>query len=1022
MGYYDQNRRLDRQREGDALQIQVVGLHSPRQTPDQLSGAVLQAVEALEQGGWKVQGRCTCQLSQLPQAAGPALERGETVLVVGGASIDPNVRQVLEDWLRLPTGFDPATDQRVRAAYAQVGRPLPESAQLLSQFPRGATILPGIRTILPGCLFSAGGGTLVLLPARPEEFLPMLQRGLFPLWSQSKPSADEPDPPSSSCSKLVNVWGVSEQALSQRLEDLSPPEGVSLQVIPLPGGLGVRVSCEEGCVERPQSVCELVAQQVSLLLGEAACGFDQEAGPAGIAAQALFDAGRSVALGESGTNGLLAGQLQPLPNARKVLPFSVSAYSDRLRQDALLVPAKLLKKYGAQSAQTAAAMALGAMQQGGASLGLAICCPTGEDPDPCWVALCDGETVWTRQEPLPSRREEPESARLQACQAGLRLLLDYLANPGGLPGGQTHRQAVDGMLPSSRAAKTEPPSEEPSPRGRGALRIAGILLVLAGLGAAGWLGITQGMPLLERMTAASASTLQPEVETLAAQTVSQAQELSAQAHQAQEEAAQAALDAQYTISAQKARAAANTATQLNQQADSLYHQARQVRDQAEELLREHEGETTMAAYETAQRALKAAKECLDTTAQYAGEAQTAALGTDLVTLTLSAVGSSGMETTSSGEETSSETAEQASSQTAAEASSLAAAQAASQAAAQAASEAAAQAAREAAAQAAASKAAAEQAAAQAASQAAASRAEVASRIAAEQAAIREEALEADVWESEWEQAESEEDEDEEFQPSGSGNDRLTIYANGKRTTGKATEIVAMVVMNEMGSSFQMEALKAQAVAVYTYIKHQNAGGVTPSFNTRTPNSTVQSAVNAVAGEAVYYRGSLAFTPFFATSAGVTVSSAEVWGGSYPYLVSVDSEIDEEARNYEMEVTMDADTVADRVDRAMDEDLWDYSDDPDDWFEIEGYTDGGRYVARIRVGNEVVSGRYLRENVLGLRSAAFDIDCDGEEFTFTTYGYGHGVGMSQTGADLYASEEGWDYVDILTHYYPGTQVG
>ena len=62
------------------------------------------------------------------------------------------------------------------------------------------------------------------------------------------------------------------------------------------------------------------------------------------------------------------------------------------------------------------------------------------------------------------------------------------------------------------------------------------------------------------------------------------------------------------------------------------------------------------------------------------------------------------------------------------------------------------------------------------------------------------------------------------------------------------------------------------------------------------------------------------------------------------------------------------------------------------------------------------------NVLGLRSAAFDIDCDGEEFTFTTDGYGHGVGMSQTGADLYASEEGWDYVDILTHYYPGTQVG
>lgn len=47
-------------------------------------------------------------------------------------------------------------------------------------------------------------------------------------------------------------------------------------------------------------------------------------------------------------------------------------------------------------------------------------------------------------------------------------------------------------------------------------------------------------------------------------------------------------------------------------------------------------------------------------------------------------------------------------------------------------------------------------------------------------------------------------------------------------------------------------------------------------------------------------------------------------------------------------------------------------------------------------------------------------CDGDSFQFTTYGYGHGVGMSQTGANLYAAK-GWDYVDILTHYYPGTTV-
>lgn len=42
-----------------------------------------------------------------------------------------------------------------------------------------------------------------------------------------------------------------------------------------------------------------------------------------------------------------------------------------------------------------------------------------------------------------------------------------------------------------------------------------------------------------------------------------------------------------------------------------------------------------------------------------------------------------------------------------------------------------------------------------------------------------------------------------------------------------------------------------------------------------------------------------------------------------------------------------------------------------------------------------------------------------QFGFTTYGFGHGVGMSQNGANAYASYGGYDYSQILFHYYPGT---
>ena len=58
----------------------------------------------------------------------------------------------------------------------------------------------------------------------------------------------------------------------------------------------------------------------------------------------------------------------------------------------------------------------------------------------------------------------------------------------------------------------------------------------------------------------------------------------------------------------------------------------------------------------------------------------------------------------------------------------------------------------------------------------------------------------------------------------------------------------------------------------------------------------------------------------------------------------------------------------------------------------------------------------------LRSHAYTIQYNSakDQFTFTVRGYGHGVGLSQRGASAYA-DKGWDYVQILEHYYKGAKV-
>lgn len=258
--------------------------------------------------------------------------------------------------------------------------------------------------------------------------------------------------------------------------------------------------------------------------------------------------------------------------------------------------------------------------------------------------------------------------------------------------------------------------------------------------------------------------------------------------------------------------------------------------------------------------------------------------------------------------------------------------------------------------------------------------------------------------------------------------QLSVVVNGQKRTDDAAAIVAGVVQNEVGAKFNTEAIKAQAVAAYTFIAQSNQSGTSPSvYMASSVDKKVGDAVNQVIGQAVYYNGKLAFTPYHATSAGETTTSTSVWGGqSYPYLVSVDSSVDRSVNGYSATNVMTSSKVADLLRSKLGIEA---DGDPGSWFDILSYNDGD-YVGEMAVCGQTTSkktgskltGRLVRETVLNLRSANFTVDYDAgsDKFTFTTYGYGHGVGMSQNGANAYAAQ-GWSYIDILEHYYPGTTV-
>ena len=258
---------------------------------------------------------------------------------------------------------------------------------------------------------------------------------------------------------------------------------------------------------------------------------------------------------------------------------------------------------------------------------------------------------------------------------------------------------------------------------------------------------------------------------------------------------------------------------------------------------------------------------------------------------------------------------------------------------------------------------------------------------------------------------------------------VTVYrSNGTVLQIEMEEYLVGVVAAEMPASFNIEALKAQAVIARTYaLKRISQGQVlTDTVSTQSYIDTSQmknkwgseytkyynkivEAVSSTKGEYVTYNGKYIEAVYHSTSNGYTEDAKNVWGTSYPYLKSVESSWDKSASSYLKIENKEFQTVMQILGLSFDENTE---------ISIISRNKSGR-VSEVKIGNTSYTGVELR-TLLGLRSADFDIEVNNEIVTIITRGYGHGVGMSQYGANGMANS-GYSYKDIIKHYYTGVVI-
>ena len=247
------------------------------------------------------------------------------------------------------------------------------------------------------------------------------------------------------------------------------------------------------------------------------------------------------------------------------------------------------------------------------------------------------------------------------------------------------------------------------------------------------------------------------------------------------------------------------------------------------------------------------------------------------------------------------------------------------------------------------------------------------------------------------------------------------------------EYVLGVLAGEMPISFELEALKAQAVASRSYVlkrldynkdkDYDVVDSVTNQVYLDNEHlkkawgdnyikniNKLKTAVNETFNEYLECDGQIADALFFSTSNGYTENSELVFNFAVSYLKSVSSPWDKEVTTaFKTTKEMSLQEFYERLNLPYQEKI-----------KIENIDRSAtNRILKIKINNQEFTGREIY-NKLKIRSTDFTIEQENTNVIITTIGYGHGVGMSQYGA-LGMAKKGYNYKEILTHYYQNTQI-
>lgn len=359
--------------------------------------------------------------ARLEETIRDALKRSVVVVLTGGLgpTEDDITRKIAARALSRRLSLDEKVLDEIKAKFLHWGRKMPDINARQAMVIEGAEVLPNPNGTAPGMYVEHEGRVVVLLPGPPRELKPMFESHVLAKLSERAGGLHV-------ARRVLRVAGMGESAVDERIAPVyTQYKNPQTTILFNNTEIEIHLTAQGKTEQEAELLLDGLAGQIEERLGDSIFAFRGEQMEEVVGLRLAVN-GFTLASAESCTGGLVAHRLTEVPGSSNYFMEGVVTYSNEAKTRLLGVPAELIERHGAVSAEVAEAMAEGVKRRAATDFGLSvtgIAGPGGGTTEKpvglVYISLADDAHTEHRRIMLPGDRH---LIRWRASQAALDLL------------------------------------------------------------------------------------------------------------------------------------------------------------------------------------------------------------------------------------------------------------------------------------------------------------------------------------------------------------------------------------------------------------------------------------------------------------------------------------------------------------------------------------------------------------------------------------------------------------------------